>query len=278
MPASTAHESACRYICLTGLARVVGESKLIDEAKPNNWNTLCEWELAKEDPLTMVASYYSPLGPTEPGCVVQVSGELKFLPGDLEGEVDAGCFDKVASAKDADVMTMRPPMVCAVGIINNTIGRHCSVSVATYDHLTRSHKTFMITVQVPPTGRFSNLRNLVPGTLVSVRGVLSSITTEEVAAIDLEAVTFILISNTNCPAIMSPGASSPSSPAQGELHAVGRSKHERRQAQHSAPSKKIRIGPPSMFLNPAEAVEFTGESTNEGEGSSKPSLPESMPA
>ncbi|KAG9096047.1 hypothetical protein FRC06_009124 [Ceratobasidium sp. 370] len=152
-------------ISVSGLARVVANSNLIDEKKPSNRNTLCEWQLAKEDPLTMVATYYSPSGPVGPGSVVHVSGELKFMPGDSEGEADARSLHEVASAKDADLVDVTPPV-------------------------TRIHKIFIITVQVPPTGRFSNLRNPVKGTIVSVRGILSSVTNEEVAEIDLEAVTF----------------------------------------------------------------------------------------
>ncbi|KAG8729992.1 hypothetical protein FRC10_003238 [Ceratobasidium sp. 414] len=285
MPASTAHESACRYICLSGLARVVDDSRLLNEKKPYNWNMLCEWQLAKEDPLTMVAGYYSPSGPVESGSVVHVSGELKFMPGDSEGKVDASCFHEVVPAKNAGLADLSPPVVCAVGIINTTIGRDWSLSVATYDHVARTHKTFTITVQVPPTGRFSNLRNPAKGTIISVRGILSSITTEEVAAIDLEAVTFISISNADRPAIMSAGASSSASasslasPAQGEPRTVGRTKCERRQGQEGLTlSKKIHIGPPSMFLNPAELAEFTGESTQGSEEPLEPSPSESVPA
>jgi hypothetical protein len=56
MPAATAHETANRYICLTGLIRVVAESTLLDSKKSNNWTTPCEFTLLKEDPLVMLVS------------------------------------------------------------------------------------------------------------------------------------------------------------------------------------------------------------------------------
>lgn len=58
MPAATAQETANRYVCITSLIRVVGESTLHDDKKPNNWTTLCEFVLLKEDPLVMFVSEY----------------------------------------------------------------------------------------------------------------------------------------------------------------------------------------------------------------------------
>ncbi|KAG8707233.1 hypothetical protein FRC08_000624 [Ceratobasidium sp. 394] len=266
MPATTAHESACKYICLSGNARVVGESMTLDSAKPHNYSTLCEWQLAKEEPLSMIVTHYTPAGPAEVGSVISAAGELKFVPGDSEAEVDASSFYTVTKAEHAHHSDVKPPGVCAVGQVEFTEGRNWCLSVATYDRVARTHKTFTIEILVPPTGRFANLRTPVKGTLVSVRGILSGVSTSEVAAIDLEAVTFISITNMNRPSI---GPSSVGSPALAP-GSIGRTKRQRRQAQESAPSKKIRIGPPSMFMQGDELAEFTGESNKENDESIEP--------
>jgi hypothetical protein len=56
MPASTAHETANRYICVTGIVRAIDQSTLADDKKPNNWTTPCEFTLLKEEPLVMLVS------------------------------------------------------------------------------------------------------------------------------------------------------------------------------------------------------------------------------
>ncbi|KAG9084202.1 hypothetical protein FS749_005404 [Ceratobasidium sp. UAMH 11750] len=72
----------------TYTSRVGTDLHLIDESKPSNWNILCEWQLAKEDP----HDGGNPSGPAAVGSVVLAFGELKFMPGDSEGEVDASSF------------------------------------------------------------------------------------------------------------------------------------------------------------------------------------------
>ncbi|KAG9076594.1 hypothetical protein FS749_011591 [Ceratobasidium sp. UAMH 11750] len=212
----------------------------------------------------MVTTYYRPAGAAEAGSVAATSGELKFMPGDSEGEVDASSFHPIASAEHADKIDIPVPMVSAVGPIVSTEGREWVLSVATYDQLTRSHKTFTICVLVPPASRFSNLRTPAPGQLVSVRSVLASITTEEVAAINLEAVTFISITNINRPLTLSSGSTSASSPTG---RPIGRTKRECHQEQDLTPSKKIRIGAPSMFLTGPDLAVFSGAADDSTEAS-----------
>jgi hypothetical protein len=121
-------------------------------------------------------------------------------------------------------------------------------------------------VQVPPTGRFGNLRTPAKGTLVSVRGILSGITEYETALIDMEAVTFISLSNNNRSNVPAPTASSSSLASTSALpgaSSVGRTKRQRRMEQEASPSKKIRVGPPEMFLSGAALEDFTGEAPTE---------------
>ncbi|KAG8709479.1 hypothetical protein FRC08_018314 [Ceratobasidium sp. 394] len=165
-------------------------------------------------------------------------------------------FTKAEHSRHADV---KPPGVCAVGQIEFTEGRNWCLSVATYDRVARTHKNFTMSIIVPPIGRFTNLRTPAKGTLVSARGILSGATTSEVAAIDLEVVTFISITNANRPSI----PSSLGSPA--ASGSIGRTKRQPRQAQESAPSKKIRIGPASMFMQGDELAEFTREPNKEND-------------
>ncbi|KAG8678706.1 hypothetical protein FRC08_017567 [Ceratobasidium sp. 394] len=76
----------------TFTSRVGTDLHLIDESKPSNWNALCEWQLAKEDPLTVEASYYNLSGSVAVGSVVLAFGELKFIPVESEDEADASSF------------------------------------------------------------------------------------------------------------------------------------------------------------------------------------------
>ncbi|KAG8699520.1 hypothetical protein FRC08_005270 [Ceratobasidium sp. 394] len=76
MPATTAHETACNCICLSGNAGVVGASAVPDSTKPYNYSTPCEWQLSEEELLSMVISYYSPSGPAELSSVISASGDL----------------------------------------------------------------------------------------------------------------------------------------------------------------------------------------------------------
>ncbi|KAG9081999.1 hypothetical protein FS749_007240 [Ceratobasidium sp. UAMH 11750] len=52
---------------------------------PNNYSTMCEWQLAEEDPLSMVVTHYSPSGPAEVGSVISAAGELKFMLVEAQG-------------------------------------------------------------------------------------------------------------------------------------------------------------------------------------------------
>jgi hypothetical protein len=64
---------------------------------------------------------------------MHASGDLKFMPGDSEGEVDASNFQAVVSSEHALHVTLTPATVCAVGPIEHAVGRDWVVSVATYD-------------------------------------------------------------------------------------------------------------------------------------------------
>jgi hypothetical protein len=61
------------------------------------------------------------------------SGDLKFLPGDSEGEVDASNFKVVVAPEHALHTVLTPATVCAVGPIEHAVGRDWVISVATYD-------------------------------------------------------------------------------------------------------------------------------------------------
>jgi hypothetical protein len=127
----------------------------------------------------------------------------------------------------------------------------------------RTNKTFTISVQVPPTGRFANLRSPVKGTLVSLHGILSGITTTELASIDMESVTFISISNANRQVLPATKAPTSGSTTVLGLGPVARTKRERHLEQENNSSKRIRIGPPEMFLTGTALEDFSGESLAE---------------
>lgn len=120
-------------------------------------------------------------------------------------------------------------------------------------------------MQVPPTGRFGNLRTPAKGTLVSVRGILSGITASETVSIDMESVTFLSPSNANrsntsAPPVASGSNSLSTTP---NTSSVGRTKRERRLEKENNPAKRIRIGPPEVFVNSPAVDEPSGEATAE---------------
>lgn len=66
---------------------------------------------------------------------MMASGDLKFLPGDSEGEVDASHFQAIVTAEHSPHTTLTPATICAVGPIEAAVGHDWVISVATYDRL-----------------------------------------------------------------------------------------------------------------------------------------------
>ncbi|KAG9098056.1 hypothetical protein FRC07_010694 [Ceratobasidium sp. 392] len=184
----------------------------------------------------------------------------RFVPGDSDAEVDASTFERVSEPDAVDRVTVHPPKVSAVGLVESTNGKEWLVSVATYDRNSRSQKSFKTEVQVPLTGRFGNLRVPAKGVMVSVRGTLAGVSESDAAIINLEVVTFFSLANLHRPPVNPRGASGSDWGNSSGPASVGRTKGEhRKELVEAPPAKKIRVGPLSMFLNDTEPAESTGQ-------------------
>ncbi|KAG8744134.1 hypothetical protein FRC10_010703 [Ceratobasidium sp. 414] len=105
---------------------------------------------------------------------------------------------------------------------------------------TGSQKTFNIEVTVPDSKRFAKLKAPKLDRLISIRGMLASISThEEIAGLELEGLTFILTGSGNAPS----GATTSNQTTPG-----GKSKRQFCADRVISPMKKVKVGPASAFV------------------------------
>ncbi|KAG8715856.1 hypothetical protein FRC09_016252 [Ceratobasidium sp. 395] len=229
-----------RYVCVHAVVVVV-DSFVRRQEEPYAIRSLCNFRFKVDGFVTIPVDHWSEDGPLTPKSRVFCVGQFYFPPGDHEGQVSASMMHVLAGPEltteikpDDDTLAMPDisiPLtsVSAIGILKTAVGRSWFLEVGFYDRESKTHKSFNIEVSVPETKRYENLRPPAVDRLVSIEGVLASISAEEVANVTLESVVYIT---------MTGGSGGP--PAAGS--STGRSKRQICSERVGSPIKKVKIG------------------------------------
>ncbi|KAG9113359.1 hypothetical protein FRC07_007801 [Ceratobasidium sp. 392] len=106
--------------------------------------------------------------------------------------------------------------------------------------------------------------------MVSASDTLAGVSESDAATINLEAVTFCSLANLQRPPVDPRNTSGPDWATPPGFASVGPTKREHRnELTEATPAKKVRIGPPSMFLNNTEPAESTRQPGTDTQSTSK---------